>query len=43
MVDVARPSGAPAPGAGDLFQLMRDGQARTKAELAALTGSTRWS
>jgi glucokinase len=41
MVDLTRASGAPAPGAGDLFQLMRDGQARTKAELAVLTGLAR--
>jgi glucokinase len=32
---------APIAGAGDLLQLLRDGQARTKAELAAMTGLAR--
>jgi len=41
MVEVARVSTPGAPGAGDLFQLLRDGQARTKAELAAMTGLSR--
>ena len=41
MVDLTRAAGAPAPGAGDLFQIMRDGRARTKAELATLTGLAR--
>jgi len=29
------------PGAGEIFQILRDGQARTKAELAAMTGLAR--
>ena len=41
MVDLARSGSVGAPGAGELFQLLRDGQARTKAELAALTGLAR--
>ncbi|MFS0895713.1 ROK family protein [Microbacterium sp. 179-I 3D3 NHS] len=41
MVDVLRPAPAPAPGAGEIFQILRDGHARTKAELAALTGLAR--
>ncbi|WP_265521961.1 ROK family transcriptional regulator [Oerskovia flava] len=33
---------APRPtGAGDMFQLLRDGQARTRADLAAITGQAR--
>ena len=32
---------AVAPGAGDLFQLLRDGQPRTRAELAQVTGLAR--
>lgn len=32
---------APSPGAGELFQLFRDGSARTKAELIELTGLSR--
>ncbi|UYM07466.1 ROK family transcriptional regulator [Solicola gregarius] len=32
---------AAAPGAGDLFQLLRDGQPRTRAELAQVTGLAR--
>lgn len=41
------PAGTPAPEllghsrAGDLFQILRDGQARTRAELAAITGLAR--
>lgn len=41
MVDVLRPAAAPSPGTGEIFQILRDGQARTKAELAALTGLAR--
>lgn len=33
--------GVPAPGAGEIFQILRDGQPRTKAELAELTGLAR--
>jgi len=40
MVDAAR-AGAPGLGAGDVFQLFRDGRARTKAEIATLTGLAR--
>ncbi|MGO1342062.1 MAG: sugar kinase, partial [Cellulosimicrobium funkei] len=33
---------APRPtGAGDMFQLLRDGQPRTRADLAAITGQAR--
>ncbi|MCT9820861.1 ROK family transcriptional regulator [Microbacterium sp. W1N] len=41
MVDVVRTAGAPTPGAGEIFQILRDGTARTKAELAAITGLAR--
>ncbi|KJQ54455.1 N-acetylglucosamine repressor [Microbacterium sp. SA39] len=41
MVDVLRPVVATNPGAGEIFQILRDGHARTKAELAALTGLAR--
>nr|WP_201470341.1 ROK family transcriptional regulator [Microbacterium hydrocarbonoxydans] len=41
MVDAPRSSAPPAPGVGDIFQILRDGTARTKAELAALTGLAR--
>ncbi|WP_240753069.1 winged helix-turn-helix domain-containing protein, partial [Microbacterium sp. K41] len=41
MVDVLRPVTVPSPGTGEIFQILRDGQARTKAELAALTGLAR--
>ncbi len=41
MVDVLRPAAAANPGAGEIFQILRDGQARTKAELASLTGLAR--
>ncbi|TDK25232.1 ROK family transcriptional regulator [Arthrobacter crusticola] len=37
----ARPSTVPAPGASEVFQLLRDGQPRTRAELAQLTGLAR--
>ncbi|MHA7262826.1 ROK family protein [Arthrobacter sp. TMN-37] len=37
----ARPSTLPAPGASQVFQLLRDGQPRTRAELAQLTGLAR--
>ena len=41
MVDSSRSALAVPPGAGELLQLLRDGQARTKAELAAHTGLAR--
>lgn len=41
MVDASRPSAPPSPGAGEIFQILRDGTARTKAELAAITGLAR--
>ena len=41
MVDAARGIGAVNPGAGEIFQILRDGRARTKAELATLTGLAR--
>ncbi|NLA09145.1 MAG: ROK family transcriptional regulator [Microbacteriaceae bacterium] len=41
MADSPRSALSGAPGAGELLQLLRDGQARTKAELAAHTGLAR--
>ncbi|MEV5069227.1 ROK family transcriptional regulator [Microbacterium sp. LMI12-1-1.1] len=42
MVDAGRGSGAAGgTGAGEIFQILRDGRARTKAELATLTGLAR--
>lgn len=41
MGDAPRPSAPSTPGVGDIFQILRDGPARTKAELAALTGLAR--
>ncbi|WP_407357933.1 ROK family protein [Microbacterium sp. LTA6] len=41
MVDVLRPVPATTPGTGEIFQILRDGHARTKAELATLTGLAR--
>lgn len=41
MVDVLRPAPAISSGAVEIFQILRDGHARTKAELAALTGLAR--
>jgi len=42
MVDAVRGSGAAGgSGAGEIFQILRDGRARTKAELATLTGLAR--
>jgi predicted NBD/HSP70 family sugar kinase len=38
---VAAPPTGAVPGAGELFQLLRDGHARTRAELAASTGLAR--
>ncbi|HWR86323.1 MAG TPA: sugar kinase, partial [Rhodoglobus sp.] len=38
MTDVARASALGSTGAIELFQLLRDGQPRTRAELATLTG-----
>lgn len=37
----ARAAALPAPGASEVFQLLRDGQPRTRAELAQLTGLAR--
>jgi glucokinase len=41
MSDVSRSSVLGSTGAGDLFQLLRDGAPRTRAELASLTGLAR--
>lgn len=41
MVDAVRGTGTANPGAGEIFQILRDGRARTKAELATLTGLAR--
>jgi predicted NBD/HSP70 family sugar kinase len=41
MVDVLRPVSPSIPGTGEIFQILRDGHARTKAELAELTGLAR--
>lgn len=41
MTDVRRVPSPPGSGPGDLLQLLREGQPRTKAELAALTGLAR--
>ena len=41
MVDALRTAAAANPGAGEIFQILRDGTARTKAELAAITGLAR--
>lgn len=41
MTDAGRGATASAPGAGEIFQILRDGRARTKAELAVLTGLAR--
>ncbi|PPL14798.1 ROK family transcriptional regulator [Microterricola pindariensis] len=41
MVDLNRGSALGSSGASELFQLLRDGQPRTRAELAALTGLAR--
>ena len=41
MVDLARSSVLFPTGASELFQLLRDGQPRTRAELAAITGLAR--
>ena len=41
MVDAGRATGTANPGAGEIFQILRDGRARTKAELATLTGLAR--
>ncbi|KQQ28160.1 ROK family transcriptional regulator [Frondihabitans sp. Leaf304] len=41
MSDAARTSVLGSTGAGDLFQLLRDGRPRTRAELAAITGLAR--
>ncbi|WP_449408694.1 ROK family protein [Microbacterium maritypicum] len=41
MSDALRPGPAMSPGAGEIFQILRDGRARTKAELAAHTGLAR--
>ncbi len=41
MVDVSRGSTLGGSGASELFQLLRDGQPRTRAELATITGLAR--
>lgn len=41
MVDISRVSALGTSGASELFQLLRDGQPRTRAELATLTGLAR--
>ncbi|WP_447647928.1 ROK family protein [Microbacterium forte] len=41
MVDALRTAAAANPGAGEVFQILRDGTARTKAELATITGLAR--
>ena len=41
MVDISRGSTLGSSGASDLFQLLRDGSPRTRAELAATTGLAR--
>ncbi|MCR2791963.1 ROK family transcriptional regulator [Microbacterium sp. zg.Y625] len=41
MVDVARGTAAARPEAGQIFQILRDGRARTKAELTTVTGLAR--
>ena len=41
MVDISRGSALGSSGASELFQLLRDGQPRTRAELATVTGLAR--
>jgi predicted NBD/HSP70 family sugar kinase len=41
MVDLTRAAAPPTVGASELFQILRDGTARTRAELAAMTGLSR--
>ncbi|MET0977107.1 MAG: ROK family transcriptional regulator [Leifsonia sp.] len=41
MVDISRGSALGASGASELFQLLRDGRPRTRAELATVTGLAR--
>lgn len=41
MVDISRGSALGASGASELFQLLRDGHPRTRAQLASLTGHAR--
>ncbi|KRA24270.1 ROK family transcriptional regulator [Microbacterium sp. Root61] len=41
MVELGRTAAPANPGAGEIFQILRDGQGRTKAELATLTGLAR--
>ena len=41
MVDISRGSALGGSGASELFQLLRDGQPRTRAELSTLTGLAR--
>jgi len=41
MVDISRGSALGVSGASELFQMLRDGQPRTRAELATLTGLAR--
>lgn len=41
MVELGRVVAPATPGAGEIFQILRDGRGRTKAELATLTGLAR--
>ncbi|MGK9147525.1 ROK family transcriptional regulator [Plantibacter flavus] len=41
MTELQRPTSPASPGAGELFQLFRNGTARTKSELCTLTGLAR--
>ena len=41
MVELGRTAAPANPGAGEIFQILRDGRGRTKAELATLTGLAR--
>jgi len=41
MVDLTRTAASPPVGTSELFQILRDGVPRTRAELAALTGAAR--
>ncbi|WP_413601481.1 ROK family protein [Curtobacterium sp. Curtsp57] len=41
MVDLTRTASSPPVGTSELFQILRDGVPRTRAELAALTGAAR--
>ena len=41
MVDLSRASGLGSSGASELFQLLRDGRPRTRAQLSTETGLSR--